>query len=148
MYKDDVDIVLGSPCLETLGTFILNMKKMFLNSPIRTMKSNMSKVKCFACKKMGHYVGQCPNRKKPGGTATTTDEEEFQEQFERECAFLICCTLVETTPNIWYIYSGASSHMTGVREHFTDLRDREVKMEFALGDDTIVRVAGRGTITF
>ena len=38
--------------------------------------------------------------------------------------------------------------MTGVREHFTDLRDPEVKMEIALGDDTIVRVAGSGTVTF
>jgi hypothetical protein len=37
----------------------------------------MSKVKCFACK-MGHYAGQCPKRKKSGGTPTTTDEEEFQ----------------------------------------------------------------------
>jgi hypothetical protein len=51
----------------------------------------MSKVKCFACKRMGHYVGQCPNRKKKsGGTKATTDEAEFQAQFERECAFLIC----------------------------------------------------------
>jgi hypothetical protein len=26
--------------------------------------------------------------------------------------------------------------MTGVREHFTDLRDPEVRVEIALGDDT------------
>jgi hypothetical protein len=38
--------------------------------------------------------------------------------------------------------------MTGVREHLTDLRDTEVKMEIALGDDTLVRVAGIGTVTF
>ena len=24
-------------------------------------KKDMSKVKCFACQKFGHYVGQCPN---------------------------------------------------------------------------------------
>jgi hypothetical protein len=42
-------------------------------------KRDMSKVKCFACKKMGHYVGQCPNRqkKRSGGTTATADEEEF-----------------------------------------------------------------------
>jgi hypothetical protein len=62
--------------------------------------------------------------------------------------WLICCTLVESTPSIWYIDNGASSHMTGVREHFTDLRDSKVKMEIALVDDIIVRVASRGTITF
>jgi hypothetical protein len=94
-------------------------------------KRDMSKVKCFVCKKMGHYVGQCPNKKKKGGTAATAEEAEFQTQFERECAFLICCTSVETAPSIWYINSRDSSHMTGVREHLTDLRDIEVGMEIA-----------------
>jgi hypothetical protein len=63
-------------------------------------KRDMSKVKCFVCKKMGHYVGQCPNRKKKkGGIAATTEEAEFQTMFERECAFLICCTSVEMAPS-------------------------------------------------
>jgi hypothetical protein len=39
----------------------------------------MSKVKCFVCKKLGHYAGQCPNRKKKrGGTEATIEEAEFQ----------------------------------------------------------------------
>jgi hypothetical protein len=64
-------------------------------------KRDMRKVKCFACKKMGHYAGKCPNRKKrSGGTSTTIDEKEFTTQFERECAFLICCTSIEMTPSI------------------------------------------------
>ena len=34
----------------------------------RTKKEkDMSKVKCFACHKFGHYVGQCPNKKKGKG---------------------------------------------------------------------------------
>jgi hypothetical protein len=112
-------------------------------------KKDMSKVKCFVCKKMGHYAGQCPNRKKKkGGTTATAEEAKFQTLFERECAFLICCTLVETTPNIQYIDSGASSHMTSVREHLIDLRDNKVKMEIALGDDTLVRVVGIGIVSF
>jgi hypothetical protein len=61
----------------------------------------MSKVKCFVCKNMGHYAGQCPNRKKKKrGTTAIAEEAEFQTHFERECAFLICCTSVETTPSI------------------------------------------------
>jgi hypothetical protein len=109
----------------------------------------MSKVKCFVCKKFGHYAGQCPNRKKKkGGTAATVEEIDFQTQFQRECAFLICCTSVETAPSIWYIDSGASSHMTRIREHFSDLRDNEVRIEISLGDDRVVRVAGVGTVAF
>jgi hypothetical protein len=30
-------------------------------------KKDVSKVKCFACHKFGHYAGQCPHRKKGGG---------------------------------------------------------------------------------
>jgi hypothetical protein len=52
------------------------------------------------------------------------------------------------TPSVWYIDSGASSHMSGVREHLTDLRDTEVRTKIALGDDTLVRVAGIGIVTF
>jgi hypothetical protein len=67
----------------------------------------MSKVKCFVCKKFGHNVGQCPNRKKKkGGTAATAEETDFQTQFQKECAFHVCCSSVEYSPHIWYIDSG------------------------------------------
>ena len=37
-------------------------------------KKDMNKVKCFACQKMGHYAGQCPNKKyKKQQTATTAE---------------------------------------------------------------------------
>jgi hypothetical protein len=110
---------------------------------------DMSKVKCFVCKKFGHYAGQCPNRKKKkGGTAATTEEADFQAQFQRECAFHICCSSVESSPCIWYIDSGASSHMTGVREHFFDLRGTKVRIDISLGDDRVAIVAGIGTVAF
>jgi hypothetical protein len=38
--------------------------------------------------------------------------------------------------------------MTGVRDHFSDLRDTEVRIEISLGDDRVVRVVGIGTVTF
>jgi hypothetical protein len=109
----------------------------------------MNKVRCFACNHMEHYARQCPNRKKKkGGTTTTTDEEEFTAQFERECAFIVCCLTVEIPSSIWSIDIGETSHMLGVRENFTDLRDPEIRLEIILGDNTIVRATERGTITF
>jgi hypothetical protein len=58
----------------------------------------MSKVKFFVCKKSGHYVGQCPNRKKKkGGTAATTKEAlTFRHSFRESVPCLTCCTSVET----------------------------------------------------
>jgi hypothetical protein len=110
---------------------------------------DMSKVKCFVCKKFGHYAGQCPNRKKKkGGTAATAEETDFQTQFQQECAFPVCCSSVEYSPHIWYIDSGASSHITSVREHFSDLRDTEVRIDISLGDNRVVTVAGIGTVSF
>jgi hypothetical protein len=38
--------------------------------------------------------------------------------------------------------------MTGLREHFSDLRETEVGIEISLGDDRVVRVAGIGTVAF
>jgi hypothetical protein len=109
----------------------------------------MSKVKCFVCKKFGHYAGQCPNRKKnKGGTAATAEDIDFQTQFQQECAFPVCCSSVEYSLDIWYIDNGASSHITSVREHFTDLRDTEVRIDISLGDNRIVTVAGVGTVSF
>jgi len=52
------------------------------------------------------------------------------------------------TPNIRNINNEASIHVTGVREHLIDLRDTEVRMEIALGDDSLGRVAMIGIVTF
>jgi hypothetical protein len=109
---------------------------------------DMSKVKCFACNKMGHYVGQCPNRKKQGGTAASAKEDEFASQFERDMSLLVSLFIVETPSNVWYIDSGASNHMYGVREHFTDLIETRIKLETVLGNNTIVRTARCGTVSF
>jgi hypothetical protein len=40
-------------------------------------KKDMSKVKCFACHKFGHYVGQCPNKKKKQTAAHTRKGATF-----------------------------------------------------------------------
>jgi hypothetical protein len=109
-------------------------------------KKDMSKVKCFACHKFGHYAGQCPNKKKKQTTASA-EVEEFSTKFDKEFSLIECLSSRNTTPDTWYIDSGASRHMTAVREHLTDLTqcgDAEV----VLGDDREVKVASCGTVSF
>ena len=136
----------------------------------------MSKVKCFACQKIGHYAGQCPNKKKKKKqqTATTTEIDEFATRFERDFSLFAGVSVerassitsrdfqdhmehsmiighslnATTTSSTWYINSGASSHMTGDRDMFSDMSETDLELEVVLGDDTVVSAVGRGTVRF
>jgi hypothetical protein len=108
-------------------------------------KKDMSKVKSFACHQFGHYAGQCPNKKKKQ-VATSAEVEEFTHRFE-EYSLTACLSSRASSTCIWYIDSGASRHMTGVHEYFTEfatIGDQEV----VLGDDSVVRAVGCGTVSF
>ena len=50
--------------------------------------------------------------------------------------------------NTWYIDSGASSHMIGSCEMFSEISQADTDVEVVLGDDSVVSAIGRGTITF
>ena len=51
-------------------------------------------MKCFACQKFGHYVGQCPQKKKKKQQTTASVEvEDFTEIFERD--FSLCTRHVD-----------------------------------------------------
>jgi hypothetical protein len=101
---------------------------------------------------LGHYARKFPNKKKKkkklGGITVIVEKEEFSVQFEREFSLIVCCLTTEMPSNIWYVDSGASSSMLGVRGHFSDLKDPEIKVEIMLGVDTIVKVVRCDTLSF
>jgi hypothetical protein len=66
-------------------------------------------------------------------------------------AFLFISTLSGTVPthnDIWLIDNGASRHMTGYRDHLTDLVEKETNLHVVLGDNAKYNVKGVGTSTF
>jgi hypothetical protein len=66
-------------------------------------KRDMSSVRCFSCREMGHYAGKCPKKmKNMQDVSTTTKEElEFDEQFARECAFPTTLSVVTPSHIKW-----------------------------------------------
>lgn len=85
-------------------------------------KKDMSKIKCFDCHQQGHYVSQCPNRKKgekkKQQATTSTNIAELSSRFEEEFS-LIACLSSSITTCVWYIDIGVSCHMTRIREYFS-----------------------------
>ncbi len=67
-------------------------------------KKDMSKVKCFACHKMGHYAGQCPKKKNKQLEASA--EVEFSTKFKEEFYLLVCLSSSAASKSVWYIDIG------------------------------------------
>ena len=53
-----------------------------------------------------------------------------------------------TGSSIWYIDSGASSHMTRQNKFFRDLQEGGTRIHVELGDDAQYQVQGVGTVSF
>jgi hypothetical protein len=118
--------------------------------PKKKGEKDMSKVRCWACQKMGHYAVTCPERKrgKVKNVAASTEIEEFSSRFDQEFSLVVGLATSVTSSTMWYIDSGASRHMTGVREQFSDLAERALDIDIVLGDDRKVKAAGVGTVSF
>lgn len=78
----------------------------------------------------------------------SADMKEFSSKFKKEFSLFSCLATCSRTSRVSYIDSGASAHMSGVRECFSELNERGVSVEVELGDDRVVKTVGRGTVSF
>ena len=74
--------------------------------------------------------------------------EEFASKFDWEFSLIACLSSCSSTSKVWYIDSGASTHMSGVQKCFSELTERGVDVEVELEDARVVKAVGRGTIAF
>lgn len=121
-------------------------------------EKDASRIVCYRCDKMGHFVIDCPDLKlKLAETQENNENADTQNADElmmHETVFLneknILPEKYETDArddNIWYLDNGASNHMTGDRRYFSVL-DGTVTGKVRFGDDSMIDIKGKGTISF
>jgi hypothetical protein len=139
--NDEEDCALNSKARKGKG------KKFHPKSNSKVKKLDLSKVKCFHCHKHGHLSTNCPQKKKNKKVVGAATGEALVSQFELDFT-LIACMASSASGSVWYLDSGTSFHMTGDKESFIDLEEKDLTMHIEMGDDGRYNANGIGTITF
>ena len=108
---------------------------------------NMSKVKCFHCQQFGHIATNCPHKKKNKMVVGASAGEALASQFELDFS-LIAFMVSSEMGSVWYLDSGASFHMTGNKEIFSRLEEKDLQMHIEMGDDERYSATEISTINF
>ena len=83
---------------------------------------------------MGHYATNCPQKKSKKGSSKGSDGEALASQFELYFS-LIACMVSSMVGCVWYLDSGASFHMTGDKNIFSTLEEKDLQMQIEMGND-------------
>ena len=73
--------------------------------------------------------------------------EALASQFELDFT-LIACMANTVMGGVWYLDSGASFHMMGNRDLFSDFEEKDLKKSIEFGDDERYSATRMGTVTF
>ena len=87
----------------------------------------MMKVKCFHCHELGHFATNCPLKKSNKKSSRGVVGEPLASQLELDFS-LISCMVSSMMGSVWYLYSGASFHMTSDKELFSDMEENDLQM--------------------
>ncbi|KAE9204753.1 hypothetical protein PF005_g13676 [Phytophthora fragariae] len=92
--------------------------------------------KCFYCKKTGHEETECRKKK--------ADEERGQVARETsDHAFTATSAMGKTE---WLVDSGASSHMTSIRDKFVSMKELKTQVRFTIADGKKIDAVAMGTL--
>ncbi|KAG9454468.1 hypothetical protein H6P81_007372 [Aristolochia fimbriata] len=106
-------------------------------------RGDKSQVQCYNCKKYGHFSYEC--RQKPEGNKEERSHLSVQEECGGLSVLLTYNGDEEKKKSIWYIDTGASHHMSGYKELFTELDD-SVQGEVRFENSSTLQVKGKGRI--
>ncbi|CAL5340443.1 unnamed protein product [Camellia sinensis] len=95
-------------------------------------------VQCYHCKRYGHIKADCWYKDQQVNYAAENEESSklFMTHFDPN----------NTSSDVWFIDSGCSNHMTGMKSLFKEL-DETQKLKVQLGNAKEMQVEGKGTVS-
>ena len=104
----------------------------------------MRNVECYYCHKYGHYASDCRKKQSDqSGQANVADVN--MGSGNHDAAFIMCNVGEEGSPEVWYLDSGCSNHMSGNETLFSFI-DKSFKSEIKMGNNGTLPVVGKGSI--
>lgn len=106
-------------------------------------RGDKSQLQCYNCNKYGHFSYECrsPKVEERNHFAAAKEDKDVGSAM-----FLTYKGDDEGKKNTWYLDSGASNHMCGHKELFTEI-DNTISGEVTFGDSSKIPVKGKGTVT-
>jgi hypothetical protein len=102
-------------------------------------KKDVSRIRCYTCKKMGHYVTQCPHKHETGNKkkhhAHAANAEEHKSKDEEFVSVSALTWTITQGSDTWIMDSSASKHMIGFRNSLSNLTEKELSLQVELGEE-------------
>ncbi|KAA0063730.1 Retrovirus-related Pol polyprotein from transposon TNT 1-94 [Cucumis melo var. makuwa] len=118
-----------------------NEEKVF---QFRVQSTNKANIQCYHCKKFGHVKADRCYKNQRANFAAQNEASDNNGKGENKL-FMINITSDQKTAEVWFIDSGCSNNMTGLKPVFKELNERE-KLKVELGNDKELQVEGKGTM--
>jgi hypothetical protein len=136
-------------------------RKTVRNTAYNTGKGERRKGNCRYCGKTGHWAKECRKAKR----GHEQQQANLAQAAEEEAPALMMAIVTESKENqaiflneekvipmpsldgLWYFNTGASSHMTGLRQVYATLVNT-VHGTVKFGDGSVIKICGKGSIVF
>ena len=123
-------------------------------------------IQCYNYQRYSHFAYECRNAKKPREdrayvaetTPTTASASASSSNMVTAMSSLLMAVVEEVSdlllhgsegassnPTLWYLDTGATNHMTGRREFFSNLDESTIR-SVKFGDNSRIQIRGRGAI--